>query len=241
MLAASPSLAAVVELQNVSGVWSSVSADPYGGTDQPVGLNGLTTNEIRWGTIFPDGEQSGYRFDSAVPPVQEFVPHTEVVLGTFTHFNETIKANPLPNSITEATLDVTFDLMVGGELLTLTQSYVFKHFETHNLRNSGDACPNGENEGTGVNEFGCADRVTVESNPLSGFVEAHGKRYTFSIVGFERDGVAGPEFWTTETLTNTAFLKGKWEEVTVVPLPAAGWLLLAGLGGLGLVARRRRG
>jgi hypothetical protein len=40
------------------------------------------------------------------------------------------------------------------------------------------------------------------------------------------------------SLSNVQFV-GIRGETTVIPLPAAGWLILAGLGGLGLVARRR--
>ncbi len=65
--------------------------------------------------------------------------------------------------------------------------------------------------------------------------------YTFTLLGFSTDGgtTFANEFVTEEGEVNTASLYFDYS-VSVVPLPAAGWLLLAGLGGLAAVGRRRK-
>ena len=67
----------------------------------------------------------------------------------------------------------------------------------------------------------------------------NGKDYTLAFAGFQVNGDTVSQFITQEGASNTAQLIGRFS-VAEVPLPAAGWLLVSALGGLGVMSRRRR-
>jgi hypothetical protein len=120
---------------------------------------------------------------------------------------------------------------------TFTTAYDFSLLETPNL---SDPCANGEANYGALNVNGCADRVRLLKNDALNTSFVHdGKVYSFSLLGFD----SGDEFWTIENRNNSTYLKaifnvtGDLEKPPVVPLPAAGWLLVGALGGL--VALRR--
>lgn len=223
--------AAIITLDSVVGEWTSATPASR--------VTGLGTNTIRWGTPHENGNgrKSGYRFDSAVPPVQELTEDTDSALGTFTHENFIINQN---TSITSATLNLTFGLTVDGVAQTITNSYNFTHWETIN---SANPCADGGRVGSGVNVNGCADRVQATlNNAVAETFTVNGTEYTIDITGFnipDQNGI--PTFWTTENRSNSAQLFAGLTEFTPapVPLPAAGWMLMAGLGGL-VVSRRRK-
>jgi hypothetical protein len=70
--------------------------------------------------------------------------------------------------------------------------------------------------------------------------------YTFVLEGFV-ESLTGPEvtsFFTNEFQQSSAMLRARidWKELPppVIPLPATAWLMIAGIGGLAAVARKRR-
>lgn len=225
--------AAIVTLNSVVGQWSSATPSTQ--------ASGIGTDEIRWGIPNAgsgNGQQSGYRFDGAAPPAQILTEGAPTALGTFTHFNYVIN---IGTNVTAATLDLTFGLTIDGISQALTNSYNFVHWETDNEDNP---CGDGGQVGVGVNSNGCADRVQATlNNAIAEKFTINGTEYTIDITGFDiadRNGI--PTFWTVEEQSNSAKLYGSLTEYVPapVPVPAAGWMILAGLGGLATARRRKK-
>jgi hypothetical protein len=81
--------------------------------------------------------------------------------------------------------------------------------------------------------------VTLVSGSFgSDTVNIGGLEYVFNISGF----TSGISFSTVEGQANTTDLIGEFivNPVNVIPLPAAAWMLLAGIGGLAAVGRRKK-
>jgi len=230
--------AATVSVTNVYGAWNS--AGPSSAYEIEFDTNADRT-QVWWGRAPSGGQKSGYEFDSVATPFPA-VNGTEFMLGTFTHFNNPIYTYPGQGSttaITEAQLQIDFDVMIGTESLSLTQIYTFNHEETPN-QGSGGQCAYEGAPGSGVNVNGCADRVTATLNEaVSDSVVVDGMLYEFNISGFETGGSTMGYFLTHEHADNTAALVASYK-VSPVPLPAAGWMLLAGIGGLAAIKRRRK-
>jgi hypothetical protein len=111
----------------------------------------------------------------------------------------------------------------------------FDHWETDN---DASPCANGGSNRQGINSSGCADRVTIGSpTPVTDSAMIAGVKYLLSIDGFFEGDQKLAVWWTREEADNVAVLRG---EITAVPVPAAGLLLLGGLGGLGFLPPRRR-
>ena len=216
--------AASITIDSVTGVWGNI--------DPASGISGGGTNEIRWGIPLA-GQQSGYRFDGEAPPA--YVVFSDVVfdLGTFTHFNWPISSS----STVLNSADLTVSVAIDG-IGTINSVFTFEHLETPNGANP---CANGEAYGSGVNVNGCADRVVASLNlGASDTFVIDGVEYVFDISGFFYSGSLLDEFWTVESATNQATLKGVF--TAVIPLPAGLPLLLGGLvvlGGLGATRRRK--
>ncbi len=97
--------------------------------------------------------------------------------------------------------------------------------------------------GSGVNLNGCADRVTATTNVGSSASFTIGSDvYKFDITGFGPSTDPLRTFWTIEGQDNAVGLTARYtleSNLPAVPLPAAGWLLAAGLGGLVAFGRRK--
>jgi hypothetical protein len=227
-----------VAIQSVSGEW--ISAGP----SDVYGLNFNTSGQgkqVFWGQPPSDGPQSGYEFEGLNPTPVTVQPDMEFDLGRFTHFNNPIYTKPDDGSataISEAQLRVDFELLIGAEAYAFTQFYTFFHDETPNLGSNGQ-CAHGGTPGSGVHVHGCADRVDAVLNEGSSeSVVVDGKEYRFDISGFQVGEKTMDFFMTTEQADNEAVLVGSYS-ISEVPLPAAGWMLLAGVGGLVAMKRRK--
>ena len=233
------SLAATIGVSNVGGTWTST--DPT----NPPGLAGIGTNSVSWGKPL-SRKKSGYSFVGAA--AGQIETGVDFNLGTFTHNNFVIKEG---TSIRGAGLGVVVNLVIGGLNQVVNAAFNFNHWETKNKPKRGAACANGGANRTGVNASGCADRVTILDNAATQetFV-IDGFKYILEITGFTRGGELFSEFWTQENKANSAILRARFTLVgsvdpvdpppSPVPLPAAGWMVLTGLGALAAARARRK-
>lgn len=199
----------------MTGNWTSIT----GGSN----TSGVGTSAISWGTT--SGSQSGYSFAPTAPLPSAAYDADEVFdLGSFTHNNFPISAG---TSITEATLEVVTEGTVDGTVFALTSTFIFDHFET----------PNNANPCAAGGPTPCGDLVTPTLNVgASESITIDDVDYFISVTGFD----IGASFLTAEGASNTATLRGVFTaEVAAIPLPAAGWMLLAGLGGIAALRRRK--
>lgn len=92
-----------------------------------------------------------------------------------------------------------------------------------------------EGIGTGGTLLSSGNAMTASATPFTfaggAIALMGGDSYTFNLTG---TGAAVQSFFASMDFTKTS-----GTGPTPIPLPAAGWLMLAGLGGLGLAARRR--
>ncbi len=243
-LIGSTAIASTVIIEQIGAIWANPMGDPdvTFTTDNGDGFasTGNETVSIFWGNpAVVGGGQSGYEFNpSDVPFLAN--PNEATSLGRFTHFNEPI-FNP-PGSLSSVDLQLVF----GGtptELVGLVippavsfgTTFFFDHDET---TNTGDITTCAAQ----VSGTDCDDVVTVSADGgPDQVVDVGNVRYTFSLLGFSTDnGVTiGSQFFTEEGEINFADLYFEYT-VTPIPLPAAGFLLLGGLGALGALGRRRK-
>ncbi len=240
VLAAGSALASTVtvEIKSATGTWTSASVENSGS------VGGLNSSMITWGTPVPNagGAPSGYAFE-ATTPLPTISTGSEFELGMFTHANNRVTGDALLS----ATLRVDITFQIAGEASTrmTTSFFEFDHDETINYRR-GDTffdrdCKYGDGKpgdsGT-INVEGCADRVDATTNAeTSTPFTVNGHSYMLTFSGFKADGQTLGYFLTQERADNSAVITAKLE---AVPLPAAGWLMIAGLGGLAAMKRRKK-
>lgn len=236
VLAVGAASASTVSIESVSGIWTSASS---GAT----ALTGVGTHTIGWGTpsAAGNGQTSKYQFSGAA--AGHVSEKSDFQLGTFTHHNNRTDGY----SITDAELTVKIGFSInGGSTMYVESVFDFLHDETSNKRLNGAPNPNrtckyGGANAQGVNINGCADKVEVTTDPSSSTpVVVDGYEYVFTFSGFQYDGNTLGYFLTEEEKLNDAQLTASWHKVEVVPLPAAGWLMIAGLGGLAAMKRRKK-
>ncbi|MEA5580358.1 THxN family PEP-CTERM protein [Nodularia harveyana UHCC-0300] len=216
-----PAVAADITLNSVTGSWTN----PIGGTS----LNGLDTNEIRWGTPAA-GEQSGFRFDSAVPSSVSISTETNFLLGTLTHFNFPTFSGTFIDAVD---LDVSLD--IGS---TQNFKYTFNIDETSNGL-FVSSCPSFQ-----ISNTPCDDRITFGSGFTDQTFSIDGEEFTLQLAGFSStaDGLNPiSSLVTEENRASTAFLVGRIttpviERPASTPEPGA----LIGFSLLGLYGFNRR-
>lgn len=213
--------AALLDITAITPSWENVVADPSGGNITENNTSPLVT--LRWGTSTGEGP-SGYDF-TAGNSMTGIASDTPFLLGEFVHQN-----NPVTGTALESA-DLNVAVQIGGDGPMVNSVFRFDHDETPNTEGS---CPDGS---VSV----CDDIVTVTNNPGAMTFTLGGNVFNFRVLGFSTDeGTTITEtFLTEENNSNSAGLYAEYT-VTPVPLPAAGWLLLAGIGGLGALRRVRK-
>jgi hypothetical protein len=252
--------AATVELTSVTGTFDTArwNVDHYGvsGVERSVisGNSGLGEQFIRgsdggsdlwWGSahvspwdprVVPELNQwqSGYAFEGT----SNFTTTADAfTFGRFTHRNGAVWSN-------SATLDsVNFNLSIQGKVegqsFSISKVFNILHNETIN---PALVCAAGGSQP-------CQDSVDFRSSLAESLIFVVGNmQYTLTLEGLVTglDGSIITSFFTPEYGQNSAMFRARISSQPinppppVVPLPAAGWLLIAGVGGLVVASRRRR-
>ncbi len=237
VIGASGAMASGVSIDQIGAIWQNPTGSAITGGNFAVDNGdgdpavGGETVTIFWGSpTTTQGGRSGYSFN----PTDVSFPATAdspFALGEFIHFNRPIFESGGDLSTVE--LNFVFGGTPNlGSFTSFGAIFDFTHDET---LNDADECP--------ADSPPCNDLVTVSAvGGASESVRVGQEVYTFTLLGFSPTGVEGSfsnQFSTVEGLNNSSSL---WAVYTVapIPLPAAGWLLVGGLGALGVAARRRR-
>ncbi|WP_050602318.1 THxN family PEP-CTERM protein [Ruegeria sp. 6PALISEP08] len=209
------SAASALTVSAISPSWQNVNPT-NGVTESSSG----STISLRWGG---GNNPSGYDFTPSGTPILNLSPNSAFELGQFTHLNF-----PIPGE-TLSSVDLVVDIQIGGGPL-VSSTFALTHNETLNRPQN---CPQDPTP--------CDDIVTIANTLGSQNFTLGGQNYVFSVLGFSQDGggTISSGFKTVEELQNYATLYGEYT-VAPVPLPAAGWLLLGGIGGLFAFGRRQK-
>lgn len=242
-----PASAEIVEVKftNIVGSWFSPTFSSAGtpNTINNAGPLGPGSATARWGVPSGQPSQSGYDFLSLGDLVFNLNTATNESgvgnIATFRHLNFPITA--AGGSLTGIRLNFNTDVLINNNFVTNTNFvYAFDHFETPNGANP---CADGGTLGVGVNVNGCADRVLVNFAASSGSFTVGETLYALAVRGFLVDGDPATQFWTAESRSNEAFIRGQVVTRSVagaIPEPATWAMLIAGFGMVGAVARRRQ-
>jgi hypothetical protein len=194
-----------------------------------------------WETTSPlnatqQGQQSGYIFEG----LSNFTTtQSAFTFGQFTHRNGAVWTS-------SATLDkVEFELAIVGKVEGESFSVAKKFFIDHNETiNPAQTCAAGGTQP-------CQDSVNFGSSLAESLIFVVGNmQYTLTLEGLVTglDGSIITSFFTPEYGQSSATFRARIDAQPinptppppVIPLPAAGWLLIAGVGGLMVAARRKR-
>ncbi|MGI1664163.1 VPLPA-CTERM sorting domain-containing protein [Palleronia sp. KMU-117] len=186
--------------------------------------------------------QSGYVFDGITPADAFSTTDSTFVFAKATHFNGEVWTN----SATLASVD--FKLDISGRITApdssgtkdFSLSAMFRLFHNETL-NPAPVCALGGPQP-------CGDGVSIVGGIASSLPVVIGNMsYTFVLEGLvaSLNGPVVTSFFTKEFEQNSAMFRARLDAQElpppppVVPLPAAVWMLLAGVGGLVAVARKR--
>jgi hypothetical protein len=222
---ASSATAAPIVISNITGGWQN--ANPAANATI-TNVAGQGADIVRWGGTGNPATDSGYQFDPQDDPVP-FVLGSPFALGVFTHFNQPVL---VANSITS--VDYGFGLSTNGVPASLSDVFLFGHFETTNT----PPCPTPSPTGP------CDDIVTVSSVGLNALTTVGADQFFFNLLGFSTDGGAtiSSQFLTAEGGNNVATLYGivTSQPMTGQAVPEPASLAMMGAGLLLLAGRFRR-
>lgn len=264
-MAASSAYAATVELTSVTGTfqdagwnvdydnvknvtYEALAANPrahirsestesdsemWWGNPRPVG-----SQTAPWNNFSPLGEdllkmQSGYVFEGIATSEGFSTTDEAFTFGSFTHHNGAVWTNSATLNWVDFRIDIKGS--VEGQDFSVSTLFRILHNETIN---PAQTCAAGGTQP-------CQDSVVFGDSLYESLPFVVGTmEYTLVLDGFVQslDGEIVTGFFTPEYTQNSAMLRARLEsrELPPIPLPAAGWLLIAGIGGLAAAARKKR-